>query len=100
MRTCAIYNATIKCVGVDEVRVRTRAQRRSIIHDIVANKMVGEAINNYILSQTLKLIKEEDQEAFIRNIREDLKEINEIRIVGLGVSQDQLKSWQEAQNVT
>lgn len=93
MRTCAMYDSTIKTIGFDEIRVRYRQQRRAIIHDIIVNRIVGATLNEYISSQTLKLIKKEDQEAFIEDIKEDLTEISPSRIAGLGITQDQLKSW-------
>ena len=97
MRTCAMYNSTVKSIGFDEIRVRTRSQRRSIIHDIIVNKMVGKAMNDYASSQMLKLIKQGDQESFLKNILEDLEDMDEIRIAGLGVTKEQLKKWRDAQ---
>lgn len=38
-------------------------------------------------------MKKEDQASFIEDVIEDLKEINESRIVGLGITKDQLKNW-------
>ena len=97
IRTCTMYDATIKAVGFDELRIRYRQQRRGIIRDIIINRILGKSLDEYISSQTLKLIKKEDQEAFIEDVKEDLKEINESRIAGLGVTQDELQRWINAQ---
>lgn len=99
MRTCIMYDATLKAVGFDEVRVRYRQQRRTVIRDIIVNNMTGKVLDKYISSQTSKLVKKEDQDAFIEDIREDLKEISPSRIAGLGVTQEDLKSWMDAQKL-
>lgn len=53
-------------------------------------------MNEWIHSQTLKLVKKEDQIAFVEDVMDDLKEIDHSRIAGLGLSQDQLKHWLDA----
>ena len=100
MRTCAMYDSTIKTVGFDEIRARYRQQRRAILRDIIVNHMTGRVLNEYISSQTQKLIKKEDQEAFIKDIQEDLIEISPSRIAGLGITQDQLADWINVRKAT
>lgn len=97
MRTCAMYDSPVKTIGFDEIRVRYRQQRRAVIHDLIVNHIVGKAINEYVFSQALKLVKKEDQDAFIEDVNEDLKEMAPSRIAGLGVTQDQLQSWMRDQ---
>jgi fido (protein-threonine AMPylation protein) len=93
MRTCAMYDATVKAIGFDEVRVRYRKERRSVIREIILNKLSGEALKKYISAQTFKLVKKEDRASFIEDVMEDLKEMDQSRIVGLGISPDQLQIW-------
>lgn len=93
MRTCSLYDSTVKTINYDEIRVRYRQQRRSIISHIITRNLIGKAMRKYISTQTSKLVKKEDQASFIEDVMEDLKEINEIRIVGLGITKDQLKNW-------
>lgn len=93
LRTCAMYDSTVKTISFDEIRVRYRQQRRGVISDIITHNLVGRAMLKYISTQTSKLVKKEDQASFIEDVMEDLKEINEIRIVGLGITKDQLKNW-------
>lgn len=93
MRTCAMYDSTIKAIGFDAVRVRYRQQRRNLIGHIILNKLTGESMKKYISNQTVKLVKKEDQESFFEDIIEDLKEINQNRIAGLGITSNQLKTW-------
>lgn len=97
MRTCAMYDSTVKAIGFDEVRVRYRQQRRALIRDIILNRLAGELLNEYISSKTVELVKEEDQRLFIEDVMEDLKEIDQSRIAGLGITTDELNTWLEAQ---
>lgn len=97
MRTCAMYDSTVKAMGFDEVRVRYRQQRRDIIRYIILNQLTGISIKEYISSQNIKFIKQEDQASFFEDVMEDLKEIDLNRIVGLGITPDQLNDWIAAQ---
>lgn len=93
IRTCAMYDSTVKTVNYDDIRIRYRQQRRDIISHIITHILVGKSLDEYIFIQTSKLIKKEEQASFIEDVLEDLKEINESRIVGLGITKDQLKNW-------
>lgn len=93
MRTCAMYDSTVKAMGFDEVRVRYRQQRRDIIRYIIVNQLSGAPMQVYISSQNIKCIKKEDQAAFFEDIIEDLKEIDVNRIACLGITFDQLNTW-------
>lgn len=93
MRTCAMYDSTMKVIGFDEVRARYRQQRRTIIRNIIQNGLKGQKMQEYISAETVTLVKEEDRKAFLEHIAEDLKELDESRLVGLGVTRDQLQKW-------
>ena len=93
MRTCAMYDATVKTIRFDEIRVRYRQQRRSVIRDIILKNLSGKPLSKYISSQTKKLVKKEDRDSFIEDLMEDLQEIDQSRIVALGITSDQLKNW-------
>ncbi len=97
MRTCAVYDSTVKAMGFDEVRVRYRYHRRAIIREIILNLLSGNAMKAYITEQALSLIKEEDRSSFLEDVMEDLKEIDLSRIVGLGITPDQLFAWKACQ---
>jgi fido (protein-threonine AMPylation protein) len=94
LRTCSLYDITIKALGFDEVRVRYRAQRRAIVREIILSKLHGLPLSNYITSQTYQQIPPEDQQSFLEDIEEDLKYIDESRISGLGVTPAELTLWQ------
>jgi hypothetical protein len=93
MRTCAVYDATIQSIGFDEVRVRYRQERRALIRTIIEKKLTGHPLARYISSQAKKLIKKKDLKSFIQDVQEDLKQINESRIAGLGITTKQLREW-------
>jgi hypothetical protein len=90
---CAAYDSTVKSLGFDEVRVRYRQKRREIIREIIIKGFVGIQIKEYIKSEATKSLPEKVREMFIEDVFEDLEQINESRLVGLGVSPDELSSW-------
>lgn len=94
LRTCLMYDATVKAIGFDEVRVRYRQQRRTLIREIILQKMSGEKMQNYIHSQSQIISNREERDAFIEDVREDLQEMDHSRIAAFGISNDQLKVWQ------
>lgn len=93
LRTCAMYDATIKAVGFDEVRVRYRLQRRELLREIIEQLLIGDELKKYISAYTEKRVHKEDREAFIGDVWEDLKYIDQNRIAGLGITIEQLNTW-------
>ncbi len=93
MRTCAAYDSTVKALGFDEVRVRCRQQRRAVIREIILRGMIGAKAKEYIKKEAEKVIPKEDQEAFAEDAMEDLMQIDHSRIVGLGITPEQLDEW-------
>lgn len=93
MRTCAMYDSTVKAIGFDEIRVRYRQQRRNVIKHIILNVLSGNELKQFISEQTVNLIEKNDRPSFVEDIMEDLKEIDVNRIAGLGITPDQLNSW-------
>ncbi len=55
--------------------------------------MVGKELRDYISSQTHKLAAKKDQKDFLNNVLEDLNEMDQSRIVGLGITPGQLEKW-------
>ncbi|GAB5412391.1 MAG: hypothetical protein ChlgKO_15050 [Chlamydiales bacterium] len=92
MRTCVAYEATAKAVGFDEVRVRYRNERWAIIQEIILQCLVGDVMEQFIAQEAQK-IPEISRKNFLEDITEDLELINEIRIVGLGGTPEQLRKW-------
>ncbi len=93
LRTCAQYDATVKSIGFDEVRVRYRQQRRAVLRSIIEKLLAGEKMHNFIEEEASRLIPEEARELFSEDVREDLELMDESRLVGLGVTPEQLARW-------
>jgi Fic family protein len=91
MRTCAMYDSTVKSLGFDEIRVRYRSQRRAIIRTIIEKKLTGSQMIRFIKNQ--KEIPTADRIEFTKTILEDLEQIDQNRIAGLGITPEQLKLW-------
>lgn len=93
LRTCAMYDSTVKAIGFDEIRVRYRQQRRSLIRDIILQQLVGPSLTQYLSEQIGKLVARVDQDAFLEDVLEDLREMDMSRVAGLGITPDQLDAW-------
>lgn len=97
LRTCASYDATVKAIGFDEVRVRYRQLRRSIIREIIEKKMTNSQIRafirNGIISRMGDAVSQQHQKAFIEDVLEDLAQMDASRIAGMGITLDQLERW-------
>ncbi len=93
LRTCIMYDSTVRTLGFDEIRVRYRQQRRAVVREVIVNLLKGDAIKDYVLSQALALVKKEDREAFFEDAMEDLKEMDSSRLAGLGITSEQLTAW-------
>ncbi len=93
MRTCAAYDSTVKAMGFDEIRVRYRKERRALIRDVILKGIVGTAIPTYLKQEAAKIASQNHLEKFIENAIEDLAEIDECSIAGLGVTPDELRHW-------
>jgi hypothetical protein len=98
MRTCAMYDSTVRAIGFDEIRVRYRQERRALIRDVILKKLVGSTMENYISMQSQKIVSETDQAAFLEDVREDIKDIDESRIAGLGITPEELAAWLKKMN--
>jgi hypothetical protein len=97
MRTCAAYDSTVKAMGFDEIRVRYRQERRSVIRDVILKRLVGVNLEEYVTGEASKLVPVTACDEFIEDVMEDLMQMDENRLAGLGVSPDQLKIWSHLQ---
>jgi len=93
IRTCAAYDSTVKALGFDEVRIRYRQQRREIIRDVILRGMSKSVAQTYIEEESRKEMPKEDQKAFVKNANEDLEQMDQSRISGLGITPEQLNEW-------
>jgi prophage maintenance system killer protein len=93
MRTCAAYDSTVKALGFDEVRVRYRQQRRSVVREVIVRGLVGHEMRAYVVTEANQILPQVDRKAFIEDVLEDLEQIDESRLAGLGVTAEELRQW-------
>ena len=79
MRTCALYDSTVKAIGSDQIHVRYRQQQRALIHDIILNKSAGKPLKEYISAQILQLIKEDDRKSFFEDGQHRIRIIKHVK---------------------
>ncbi|MBS0616105.1 MAG: Fic family protein [Verrucomicrobia bacterium] len=95
MRTCTIYDSTVRTKGFDEIRVRYRKQRRALLREIITKGLKGNGMMDFLNGEIREQIPHIDRESFLADIVKDLEDMNEIRLAGLGVTLEQLHSWQK-----
>jgi hypothetical protein len=93
LRTCAMYDSTVKAIGFDEVRVRYRQERRALLRELILSNLGGARMKMYIDSYIDRMIPVKDQDAFLTDTMEDLSEMDQNRIVGLGITVKELDDW-------
>jgi hypothetical protein len=96
-RSCSTYDATVKAVGFDAVRVRYRRERRALLRTIIVEKMIPEEVHKFIHIESLE-VPVEDRESFIEDLHEDLIFMNENRLAGLGITFQEFLDWKPLQS--
>jgi len=96
IRSCDLYASTVHAIGVDELRVKYRYQRRSLVRDIIIQKLTGKKLSDFIYTHISSLIPSQDQAAVQEDLLEDLAEMDENRLVGLGVTQEEFWLWKKS----
>jgi hypothetical protein len=77
----------------DEVRILYRAQRRNVIREIILNGLIEEKLKSFVEVMSNALIPPQDRKRFQENVFEDLAYLDEISIVGLGITREELAAW-------
>ncbi len=95
LRTCAAYDSTVKAMGFDEVRVRYRKYRRAIVRSIILRKLFGRKMRQFIDAEAIRFVPAKNRSEFIQDIIEDLEQMDESRLAGLGVTPEQLQEWKK-----
>jgi Fic family protein len=91
-RTCFLYNATVETFGFDEVRIRLRQERRTLIREIILQQLTNIPMEKYIASESLK-VAPEDRRFFVEDTLEDLNSLNKSSLVGLGITVEEFEKW-------
>ncbi|MCP5491767.1 MAG: Fic family protein [Chlamydiales bacterium] len=95
IRTCAAYDSTVKSMGFDEVRVRYRQERREVLRRVIVKGLRKNETRQFIVEQAKGLIPKAIQEEFVQDVLEDLEQIDENRLAGLGITPEQFLAWKE-----
>lgn len=93
LHTCQTYDATVKDVKFDAIRIRYRQQRRSLEREIIIRQLTGAPMLAYIDETLGSIIPAYDLNAVKEDAIEDLKRMDAISIAGLGVTQEELSLW-------
>lgn len=93
LRTCAAYDSTVKAMGFDEVRVRYRQERRNVIREVILRGLVGKEMKQFVDAEAKARVPSTVVVAFVNDVLEDLEQMDESRIAGLGITPEQLEGW-------
>lgn len=93
LRTCAAYDSTVKAMGFDEVRVRYRQERRKVVREVILQGLTGDAMRRHAQAGAERMVPKSERNAFVEDIIEDLEQMDESRLAGLGVTTEQLRVW-------
>lgn len=93
VRSCAVYDATVKSVGFDEFWARYRQERRGAVRQIILKGLWGEPLDAYVAKIAEEAIPSEDREQFVEDVRKEIRHLDQIRIAGLGVTSEELQHW-------
>jgi len=93
--TAREYNLLIESMGFNEARIRFRTELRGMLREIILKKLTRKHLQYYIESYVLSNIPKAFQVECMNLIREDLKNMGPERIVGLGISRQELEEWRQ-----
>ncbi len=93
LRTCAAYDSTVKAMGFDEVRVRYRQERKKVVRNVILQTLIGEALKKFVDAAANECVPTKVQKDFVEDVLEDLDQMDESRLVGLGITPEQLREW-------
>lgn len=93
LRTCQTYDATVKDIKFDAIRIRYPQQRRTVEREIIIRQLAGYQMLAYIEQALGSLIPPSDLNSVKEDTIEDLSRMNGISIAGLGVTQKELSLW-------
>jgi len=95
LRSCKRYDATVEAIGIDEFRVRYRKQRKELMAEIIKNNIVGDSILQFVKEKVKNTIPKKDQTKFVNEVISELNELENFKIVGMGITQAELENWKK-----
>ncbi len=98
-RTCQEYKALSANSNFDETRIRFREERRALLQEIILKNLHQEALERRVQTFCEDHIPDLHRASFQRTLHEDLAEMTESRIAGLGIDLQQFHRWQLLTNL-
>lgn len=97
VHTAKEYNVLMNSVDVNDVSIQFRKELREILREIIVTKLSGSYMLHYIQSDVSKKIPLEFRQACEQWINDELKYMGPERIVGLGITKEELLAWRKLQ---
>jgi Fic family protein len=94
LHSCKDYNDTTTAMGIDVFRARYREQRRQVMAEIINQLVLGAEIKAHVMKFASLEIDAEDRERFVNDVLKELAHLESFKLVGMGVSSQQFKTWQ------
>lgn len=92
-RSCKEYTSLLQSFDIDEVRVRFRKQRHTILGDIIRQGYTGQAMLAFIDQRISTSIPSDYHAKFRQNLLDDIQHLGHDRLAGLQVSQQEFQTW-------
>lgn len=73
-RTCAAYDSTVKAMGFDEVRVKYRQERRTVVREVILRKLIGKDMKEFVETEAQKRVPQKSMIEFMEDILDDLEQ--------------------------
>jgi Fic family protein len=93
LRACQHYDISTEVIGFDEIAARYRSQRRRMVAQIVKARISPAAAPAYVRRHIPKDISPAHREKFVGDVMSELKHLDAVRMVGMGITKTQLKAW-------
>lgn len=94
-RTCQRYDVSVQAIGFDEIAALYRPQRRALVADLVRSKVPPDQVTAWLTQHIPRVIGPQHREKFLADVVAELEQLAVSRIAGLGVTREELESWQK-----
>lgn len=95
--TAKEYNALLESMDFNDVLMRFRTELRGLLREIIVRQLNGSPMQSYIKKEIAEKIPDEFREACEQWINDELKYMGPERIVGLGITKEELLAWRKLQ---
>ena len=93
MKSTKEYDVTAHAIGFNKVRVQYRRERRGLISSIISKKIGTKDTISFLKQNIPDSIPQHDHKQFIQSVYDDLELMDSSRVVGLGITGEELIDW-------